>query len=319
MQRITLPNTDLELSALCLGGAVFGSSLSGEAADQLMHDFLEAGGNFVDTAHCYSFWEPAGAGSSEREVGAILRRMGMWEQVVVGTKGGHPVVGEGYPRPDRYLAPEVIASDVKDSLTRLGRDQIDLYYLHRDDTRTPVDEIIDALNAEVDQGRVRYLAASNWSTERMTAANAYAAQSGKQGFVASQVQWSLSTPTWTPGPDPTTRYVTEEDAVWHQETGLPIVAYSATANGYFAGTASGTKAYDTPENAARKQRAEQLAAEWGCTANQVALAYLRYAGPVTIPLFSTSRREHLAEGLGSLAITLTPEQCKWLQSGYTAA
>lgn len=315
MQRVTLPNTDLEVSALCLGGGGLGALVTGDAADHLVSDFLEAGGNFIDTAHCYSFWESAGAGCSEREVGASLRRLGAWDQVVVGTKGGHPAVGEGYPRPDYYLAPEVISSDVEDSLERLGCERIDLYYLHRDDTRVPAEEVMDALNAEVEHGRLRYLAASNWSTERMAAANDYAARTGKRGFVASQVQWSLAVPTWKPGPDPTTRYVTAEDAAWHQETGIPIVAYSATASGYFAGAEGGTRAYETPENTARKARAAQLATELGCTPNQIALAYLRGAGPLTIPLFSTSRREHLAEGLGSLTVELTPEQCRWLRDG----
>lgn len=318
MQRTTLPNTDLEVSALCLGGGGFGALVTGDATDYLISDFLAAGGNFLDSAHCYSFWEPAGAGCSERELGASLRRLGAWDQVIVGTKGGHPEVGEKYPRPDRYLSPEVISSDVHDSLERLGRDRIDLYYLHRDDTRVPVEEVIDALNSEVDQGRLRYLAASNWSTDRMAAANAYAARNGKRGFVASQVQWSLATPTWTPGPDPTTRYVTEADAAWHSQTGLPIVAYSATASGYFAGTEGGARGYETPENAARKERATQLAGELGCTPNQIALAYLRGAGPLTIPLFSTSRREHLAEALGSLAVELSPEQCRWLHDGEPA-
>jgi aryl-alcohol dehydrogenase-like predicted oxidoreductase len=296
-----------------LGGGGFGSRLVGEAVDRLLGAFLEAGGNFVDSAHCYAFWEPGGAGCSERELGASLRRIGAWGEVVVGTKGGHPAHGSDYPRPDRYLAPEVIASDISDSLRNLDCERIDLYYLHRDDTRVPVAEIVDPLNAEVRRGRVRCLGASNWATERIAAANEYAARTGQQGFVASQLHWSLAEPTWKMGPDPTTRTVTPEAARWYQENGIPIVAYSATASGYFARQAPGS--YDSPENEARRPRARQLAAELGCTAIQVGLAYLRHAGPETIPLFSTTRPEHLAEAVGSLAVTLTSEQCRWLVSG----
>ena len=120
MQRYAIPNTDTEVSALCLGAGGFGTILRGDAVDRLVADFLVAGGDFFDTAHCYAFWEPEGAGASERELGACLRRLGAWDDVVVATKGGHPDAGERYRRPDAYLAPEVIASDLDDSLDRLG-------------------------------------------------------------------------------------------------------------------------------------------------------------------------------------------------------
>jgi aryl-alcohol dehydrogenase-like predicted oxidoreductase len=88
----------------------------------------------------------------------------------------------------------VIASDIDDSLNRLGMDCIPLYYLHRDDGKTPCGEIIGALNRQIGRGRIRYLGASNWSVARIAEANAYAAQHGLQGFVASQIQGSLARP-----------------------------------------------------------------------------------------------------------------------------
>jgi aryl-alcohol dehydrogenase-like predicted oxidoreductase len=308
MKRHPIPNTDLELSALCLGGGGFGSVVRGAELERL-----------IDTAHCYAFWKPEGAGCSERAIGAALRALNAWERVVVATKGGHPDMGEAYRRPDDYLSPRAIASDVEESLARLGRERIDLYYLHRDDPRVPVAEILGTLNEEARRGRLRWLGASNWSVERLAEANAHAAREGVQGFVISQLQWSLAVPTWRPGPEPTMRLVTEESAAWHAAAGLPVTAYSATASGYFSDTPRNPAGYDTPGNAARRDRARQLAARKGCTPTQVALAWLLHQAPLTIPVFSTGNPTHLTEALGAVEVSLSPEEVAWLADDASAA
>jgi aryl-alcohol dehydrogenase-like predicted oxidoreductase len=313
MRRYPIPNTDLELSALCLGGGGFGSRLRGAELERLIGRFLDAGGNVIDTAHCYAFWEADGAGCSERAIGAALRSLRVEEGVVVATKGGHPDMGERYRRPDGYLSARTLAADIDESLASLGRERIDLYALHRDDPRVPVAEIVGALNEEVGRGRIRWLVASNWSTERMAEANAYAAQAGLQGFAISQLQWSLAIPTWRAGPDPTMRFVTPESAAWHAEAGVPITAYSATAGGFFSGR--DTASYDTPENRARRDRARELASRKGCTPTQIALAWLMHQGPVTIPLFSTADPAHLDEALGAVRVSLAPDEPARLAGG----
>lgn len=314
-----LPHTDLHVSAPCLGAGGFGTELRGDRADRLVADFLAAGGNFFDTAHCYAFWEENGLGTSERELGACLRRLGALETAVIATKGGHPDMGPDYSRPADFLAPRVIAADVDDSLERLGIDCISLYYLHRDDGRTPVGEIIETLNHEIARGRIRFLGASNWSVERIAAANDYAAAHALHGFVVSQVQWSLAEPNWRPTADPTVRCVTDTDLRWHAASGLPIVAYSATAGGYFAGRGHDRGPFANPANEARFTRARQLASRLGCTPTQIALAYLLRQGPLVIPLFSTSDPAHLAEVLASADVSLSAEQARWLREGVGAA
>lgn len=315
MNLYRLPNTDLEVSRLCFGTVHVGASLQGADLDRLVSAFMEAGGNFFDTAHCYAFWEPAGAGCSEREFGACLRRLGIRERVFIATKGGHPDGGSAYPRPAEWLSERRLTADVDESLDRMGIERVDLFYLHRDDGNTPVEEIIEALNAQIRRGCVRYLGASNWSVARIEAANAYAARQGLQGFVISQVQWSLATPKWKIGADPTLRYVTDEERVWHQETGLPIAAYTATAAGYFAGNTNGGSNYDTETNAARRKRAEELAHQLGVTPTQVALAWLLGQDIPTLPIFSTSNLDHLREILNSESLRLSAEQRRWLQEG----
>lgn len=310
MTHQQIPQTSLSVSRLCLGLGDLGTRLTGPPAVHLLETFLAAGGNFVDTAHCYGFWGPGGIGASERELGRVIRELGCRDRVVIGTKGGHPAADPDYPRPDAYLSPEVLASDVGESLERLSVDAIDLYLLHRDDARVPVGEIIDALNTHVGAGQLRALGASNWSTDRMAAANAYAAAHGLQGFVVSQIQFSLATPTWPVTDDPTMRTMTAETAAWHTRNGVPVMAYSASAGGFFAGRDG---AYATPDNLARRDRARALAAELSATPAQIALAYLLNQPFPVFPIIGTLDETHLLESLGATAISLTAEQIRWLR------
>jgi aryl-alcohol dehydrogenase-like predicted oxidoreductase len=313
MQRYRLPNTHLDVSALCFGTGSLGTSVKDGDADRLVAAFLEAGGNFLDTAHCYAFWKPGGLGASERELGASLRRLGALDRAVIATKGGHPDQGEAYRRPADFLASPVIARDIDESLERLGVETIDLYYLHRDDGQTPVAEIIETLNGEVRRGRLRYLGASNWTVPRLAAANEYAARRGLRGFVASQVQWSLAEPNWRMGPDPSMRHVTEEETTWHATSGLPLIVYSATANGYFADPERAAGSFDNPVNRERLQRARELAARRGCTPTQIALAYLMCQPSLVIPIFATTNPDHLHEILSAVEVRLSLEEVRWLE------
>ncbi len=312
-----LPATDLAVSAFCCGAAPFGTTVTGEALDRLFGTFLDAGGNVFDTAHCYCCWLPDGAGASERALGELVRRFGVRDRVVIATKGGHPSLRPYLERPDYYISPETIAADLDDSLARLGLDRVDLYFLHRDDARVPVGEIVELLNAEIARGRVRYLGASNWPVARIEEANAYAAAHGLQGFAASQPQFSLAQGNVVPGPDPTLRTLAPADLAWHAAAQLPVLAYSSTACGYFAGStgAAAVGQFDNPVSQARRTRARRLAAELGSTPTQVALAYLRHQPFPVIPILGTTNPAHLQEAFGAVDITLTPAQCAWLADG----
>jgi len=314
--RIELPRTPLRVSALCLGCGPVGTVLLDEALDRFVARFLAAGGNFFDTAHCYGFWQEGGNGASERALGDCLRRLGALENVVIGTKGGHPAAPPAYPRPDGYLAPDVLRQDIADSLERLRIPCIDLYWLHRDDPRVPVGEIIELLNEEITAGRLRALGGSNWSTARLAAANVYAAAHGLQGFAASQPQWNLAVPNWQPTADPTMRFLQPADIRWHAATQTAVVAYSPTANGYFATNGQrGAESFDNPTSRARLQRATALAADMGATTNQIALAYLRSHPFPVVPILGTTDPVHLDDACGAVTLTLTADQVQWLENG----
>jgi aryl-alcohol dehydrogenase-like predicted oxidoreductase len=312
MQRVAIPGTELRVSRISMGLGGFGTRTQGEAAIRLLETYLNAGGNFVDTAHCYGCWMPGGNGASERLLGEAMQVLGCREQLVIGTKGGHPTFGTEYQRPDTYLAPDLIRSDLDESLQRLRTANVELYYLHRDDPRVPVSEIMDSLAAEVAAQRVRYIACSNWRTTRIEAANAYARSRGLPRFVASQLRWSLAESRNVDGPDPTTRYVTPPVAAWHAESGLPITAYSSTGGGFFADPPRDSTQYDLPINFERRERARELARSRGCTPTEVALAYLLHQPGLAIPILGTANPEHLVEELRSPELHLSAAELSWL-------
>lgn len=316
MQREPLPGTDLTLSALCLGTGSFGTGCRGADLDRLLGAYRDAGGNVLDTAHCYAVWLPGGDGASERAIGDYLRRNGRGD-LVVATKGGHPFM-PGYRRTDAWLSPARIGADIDDSLARLGLDTIDLYWLHRDDTRLAPGEIVETMNAEIRRGRIRFLGASNWSAARIAEANAYAAAHGLRGFAASQPEWNLACKNVAPTDLADTsgkamRCLSADDLAWHRASRLPVVPYTANAGGYFA--SGGTRcheAYENPTSRARLTRCEALAATLGATPGQVALAWLRHQGFPVFPIIGTTSPEHLREDAAAAALRLSADQAATL-------
>jgi len=315
MKTIRIPNTELTVSALCYGTADVGHDMSEGTAALLLNTYRDAGGTFLDSAHVYACWTTAGAGSSEQAIARYLKA-NPWKDVVIATKGGHPGMA-AYRKVDRYLDPCRIRADIEDSLGRLEIDRIDVYYLHRDDTRCEVGEIIEMLNREIQAGTIRYLGASNWKAERIRAANAYAAKKGLQGFVASQAEFSLAYKRQT-GTSPTgadNLYAQQEDLAFHSETGMPLCAYSSSAKGFFANNAKPLPEFDMEENHVRRSRAQKLAADKGCTPTQIALAWLMHQGFPCIPITGSVTPPNLKENLAAVNLHLTASEVEWLSAG----
>ncbi len=307
LRQHSLSDTDLQLSTFCCGlGDLF--ALPSAESDALLDAFVEAGGNFFDSAHVYSFWLPGGNGLSEIGIGDYLRRRGLTDQVTVATKGGHPSAA-GYRTVESYLSPDRIGADIQDSLGRLQTEGIALYYLHRDDPRVPIDEIVDVLNIEINCGRIRHLGASNWSTERIEQANEYARANELKGFVISQPRWSLATAQGGPAD----LVNADEQLNWYRENNFALASYSPTAHGFFDGNT--TDAYQTPENLARRERAEQLARKTNATPGQIALAYLIGHPFPVFPIVGTSKVGRMREALEADTLALTADEQKWLAGG----
>ena len=161
MKYIQLNNTDLDVSRICLGTAGFGDKLDQEKSFEVLDAFIRAGGNFIDTANVYCKWLEGHGTCSEKIIGKWLKDRGAEGKVIVATKGAHYSFEDpGRSRVNR----EDIRADLDESCRTLGKDEIDCYWLHRDDPEKPVEEIVDILEELKKEGRIRYYGFSNYCT-----------------------------------------------------------------------------------------------------------------------------------------------------------
>lgn len=301
-----------DASAFCLGTANWGAK-GNDAARAVFDAYRAAGGNFFDCAHIYACWRDQ-LGLPERLLGEFIRGEDR-TQLVIATKGGHPDF-KGYPKPDAYLSAQTIRSDIDESRERLGVGQIDLFYLHRDDPRMSVGEIMDILFEEVRRGSIKYVGASNWSIDRIQHANEYARTHGKAEFVISQPMWNLGHLSQRGG-DASMASLNDrgDDIAWHEKTGMPVACYTPTAQGYFADNGRLPKRYDNPISRARLERCRELAQRIGKSSGQLALAWLMNQSFSVYPILGTQDLHHLNDSLGSAEIELDSEARDWLANG----
>jgi aryl-alcohol dehydrogenase-like predicted oxidoreductase len=306
MRYLTIPGIDKPISRIALGAVSFTPERYIQAAE-LLDAFVAAGGTCVDTAHGY------GRGASERALGIWLRDRGTRDQIVVLDKGCHPI-GDSGPR----VGPQFIHADLADSLERLQTDYIDLYLLHRDDERVPVGAIVEALNEEHAAGRIRAFGGSNWRTERIAQANAYAAERGLVGFSASSPNLSLARPKepmWAGCIS-----ATDADRAWHAATQLALFSWSSQAGGFLSGrftpedtsNADLVRVYYSGENFERLRRATELGRPKGVGPIVIALAYVLSQPFPTVALVGSANIAELNESLQALEIALTPDELAYL-------
>ena len=232
MKYIKLHNTSLELSNICLGAGDFGTGTDEAQSFELLDAFTNAGGNFIDTANIYGKWAQVKKNHSEIVIGKWLKSRNAYKKIIVATKGGHyDLSTPGISR----LNKQDIQEDLDESLSALGLDCVDFYWLHRDDEKKPIGEIIDTMESFVKAGKIRYYGASNYKLNRMREAKEYSRKNNIQGFSAVSNQWSLATanPESRAHSDPTLAWMTPEFYQWHKDTKMPAIPYSSTASGFF--------------------------------------------------------------------------------------
>jgi len=220
--------------------------------------------------------------------------------------------------------PAGIAEDLAQSLDHLGIESIDLYWLHADNPEAPVEPIMDALLEHQAAGRIRHFGASNWSPERVIAANAYTASAGKPGFCAVQTFWGLAVPE--PGAAMQQGYLYYYEGLFEElhASGMPIVAYGAQSGGYFTKLAAGGEEavredlrarYANPVNAGRLRVAQELAARHGVSINEIALSYIASQPHQTIPIFGGSSPAQIEDSLKAASLVLTADELAALKQG----
>src|SRR5271155_3601081 len=185
LERIApLGNSDLDVFPLCLGGNVFGWTIDEERSFAVLDAYVEAGGNFIDTADSYGRNGPGGAGESERIIGRWIAARGNRDRLVIATEGGMSSERSG-------LSGGTIRQGIEDSLGRLGIDSVDLYYAHKDDPDTPLAQTLGAFGALIGEGKIRYAAASNYSASRLREALRIGEREGMASYVALQPHYNL--------------------------------------------------------------------------------------------------------------------------------
>mgnify|MGYP000845761391 FL=1 len=276
MNKLSLKCADGTLvSPIALGTLYFGSRISQENCDALLDTFFALGGRQIDTARSYADWLPGGESASERAIGRWLSARNR-EQVFLGTKGGLKPRGYNTTRGD--LSQENMEKELKKSLEALQTDYIDLYWLHRDDIQRTPGEVVEMMNEWIRQGKIRYYGVSNWKTERIREANAYAAAHGLCGISASQIQYGFGACTTNSWGDSTIVCMNEREYREYQKLQIPVYAYSAQAEGYFpiylkggseALSDSTRQKYDTNINRERAEKLRQL-----CEIKDISLSWL---------------------------------------------
>ena len=238
MKNILLTGTDLMVSPLSLGTVNYGSKTSEKESFCQMDAYLDAGGNFIDTASVYGCFPPSTEmHASEKVVGRWMKERNARSKVVISTKGGHPFAND--PSFTIRLHRDELFSDVEKSLLNLQTDVIDMYFLHRDDLSLPVGEVMETLEEIKKQGKIKNYGFSNWTLPRAMEAQAYCKKHGLSGFTMNQLMWSLAHINHDEISDKTLVAMDKDTYKWHVDTNLSAMAYRAVAKGYFEKRKSG--------------------------------------------------------------------------------
>lgn len=220
MERHRIAHTDLAVGRINLGGNVFGWTVDEKRSFEVLDAFVDAGFNFIDTADTYPWWVNGTGGTSETIIGKWLKSRGRRDELVIATKVG----SQTREHPNDISAAHILRS-AEESLQRLGTDHIDLYYTHFDDEKTPVEETLGAYARLIEQGKVRYIAASNLKPERLERSMEVAEAQGLPRYVALQPHYNLIERTG---------YATDL-APLVERYGLSVFPYYALAAGFLTG------------------------------------------------------------------------------------
>ncbi|CAB4343378.1 unannotated protein [freshwater metagenome] len=299
--RVALGRTDLQVHPLCLGGNVFGWSADSQQSQQVLNAYEADGGNFIDTADMYSRWHTGNVGGeSETIIGDWMRSRGNRSEMVIATK-----VAKLATRPG--LSAANIAAAAEDSLRRLGTDYIDIYYAHHDDEEIPLEESLTAFNELVTAGKVRYLAASNYSAARLEEALKISRDLGMSEYLLLQPNYNAIVRN---------EYEGGLMAVAVKED-IPVLPYFSLAAGFLTGKyqpgveVDSVRAGDMPDYKNDRGWAilnaiTEIAKQENTSIAAVALGWLRAQPGIATPIASARTTEQLAQILP--VIELTAEQ-----------
>lgn len=315
-QKQIIPGLSQPVSRIFFGTAMPPVMTDGAEAGALLDSVLASGVNAIDSARSY--------GLAENALGRWIRERGVRDQVVILSKCGD--IRNGKVEVNRRVIREQLAQ----SLDALQTDFIDLYLMHRDDPATPVEEYIETLNEAQKEGLIRVFGVSNWTCERIAAANRYAAEKGLMGFSVSSPNYGLTRQMkdlWGGGCVTLSGPENEAARTWYRENQMPVIAYSSLGRGFFSGRfkafdyESARKVLDPfaqqgylyAENMARLARAEELARRYGVTVPEIAMRYVFGSGMNVFAVVSTTSPDRLRMNLRASAQPLSSQDIAYLE------
>lgn len=302
MKKSNLKNTTLNIAPFNLGGNVFGWTIGEEKSFEILDAYVAAGYNFIDTADIYSFWVDEGeGGQSEIILGKWMKARNNRDQVVIATKVG----GATSSHPNDASRKHILES-VEKSLERLQTDYIDLYYLHFDDDKTPVAETLTTFDELVKVGKVKHIAVSNISPERLKESLAYSDQNNIAKYTVLQPLYNL-----------VEREGYERDyAPIVEEHQLTVFPYFSLAAGFLTGKyrseadfsksqrGGGAATYLNEKGLGILKALDKVAEKHNTVPATIALAWLSAQPNIGSPIASATSVEQLEQILASTSIVL---------------
>jgi len=287
---ITIPQTSLTVHPLCLGGNVFGWSATEAESFNVLNAYAMHGGNFIDSADVYSEWKEGNeGGESETIIGNWMKKHNNRDSLVIATK-----VAKLSSRPG--LSAKNIVAACNDSLKRLQSDYIDLYYAHEDDAKTPLGETLEAFTKLIQEGKVRYIAASQYSAPRLQEALEVSKGNGFASYVGLQAQYNLMERSGVEG----------EVAAVIANNSISVLPFYGLARGFLTGKyrpgvmvesvrAAGVLKYQNDKGWQIVETLQEISRHHACAPSAVALAWLRAQPSVSVPIASARTIEQLGE------------------------
>ena len=311
MRKVQLGNTDLEITPIIFGGNVFGWTLNEEESFRILDAFIARGFNAIDTANNYSYWVPGNVGTeSERIIGNWIKSRGNRDKIILATKVGGRNLIQDKPNTTKSH----ILKEVEESLLRLNTDYIDLYQTHYDDTKTPVEETLSAYNQLVKEGKIRYIGASNFSSERLIESLEKSDLFNLPAYKILQPEYNL--------------YDRQSFEEFLQPVAekfkLGVIPYYSLASGFLSGKyrneedldkstrGEGIKKYLNERGFRILDALATISTRHSISYSAVSLAWLIEQKSVIAPIASATKEEHLDAFLEAINVQLSHDDLKLL-------
>ncbi|WP_139423553.1 aldo/keto reductase [Chryseobacterium mulctrae] len=309
MEKMKIKNTDLLIAPINFGGNVFGWTLDEKKSFDILDQFTAGGFNFIDTADTYSWWVNGKGGQSEEIIGKWMKERNNRNDLVIATKVGSETKEHGFD-----ISKKHILKSVDESLARLQTDRIDLYYTHFDDQKTPVEETLEAYDEIIKAGKVRYIAASNLSPERLKESFEVAEKNNLPKYVALQPHYNLLE----------REKFESQYANLVKEYDLSVFTYWSLAAGFLTGKyrneddlkksarGEGVRKYLDEKGLNVLKALDEISARLETTQASVALAWLLANPLVTAPIVSATSESQLKTLFAAPELKLSSEDVELL-------